>query len=306
MAAGAAPDCDALVVGGGPGGLAAALYLARFRRRVLVVDEGAGRALRIPRSHNVPGFVDGVVGKELVAAMRAHAERYGARFVSGRVESLEPVRDGFVAHWSAGAARAPLLLLATGVSDVEPTMPHLSQAVREGALRYCPVCDGYEVIDRAVGLIADSASDLSEALYLRHFTPHLSLFVVSTEVRFSAAERQRLAEAGVRLVTEPVRAIRLADGAVVVSHGEGEATRCDALYGALGLKVHSGLATALGALHDDDGSLVVDAHHRTSIEGLWAVGDVAKGLNQIVVATGGAAIAAASMHLALQTAALSG
>ncbi|HSN33228.1 MAG TPA: NAD(P)-binding protein, partial [Ideonella sp.] len=63
--------CDALVIGGGPGGLTGALYLARVRRRVLVVDDGASRAARIPHSRNYPGFVDGIAGAELVAAMRA-------------------------------------------------------------------------------------------------------------------------------------------------------------------------------------------------------------------------------------------
>jgi len=305
MPAGAPTHCDALVVGGGPGGLTAALYLARFRREVLLIDDGASRAARIPRSHNYPGFVEGIPGIELVAAMREHAARYGARFAAGRVEALELTPRGFLVRWAEGEASAPLALLATGVADIEPSMPHLAQAVRQGALRYCPVCDGYEAIGRSVGVIADSAADLHEALYLRHFTERVTLFVASAELRFAEAERRRMEEAGIRLVAEPVHAIGLDGAAVRVSHGSAE-TRCDALYCALGLEVHSGLATALGALHDDDGSLVVDAHHRTSIEGLYAVGDVAKGLNQIVVATGGAAIAAASMHLALQTLAASG
>jgi len=305
MPAGAATHCEALVIGGGPGGLTAALYLARFRRDVLLIDDGASRAARIPRSHNYPGFVDGIPGVELVAAMRAHAARYGARFAAGRVDALELRPHGFVARWAEGEASAPLALLATGVTDIEPAMPHLAQAVRQGALRYCPVCDAYEAIGRRVGLIADRAADLHEALYLRHFTDHVTLFAASGELHFDEADRRRMAEAGIAYVAGPVQGIRLDGAAVCVAHGAGE-TRCDALYGALGLEVHSKLATALGALHDDDGSLVVDAHHRTSIEGLYAVGDVAKGLNQIVVATGGAAIAAASMHLALQALAAAG
>jgi thioredoxin reductase (NADPH) len=305
MPAGAATHCEALVIGGGPGGLTAALYLARFRRDVLLIDDGASRAARIPRSHNYPGFIDGIPGVELVAAMRAHAARYGARFAAARVEALELRPHGFVARWAEGEASAPLALLATGVADIEPAMPHLAQAVRQGALRYCPVCDAYEAIGRRIGLIADRAADLHEALYLRHFTDHDTLFAASGELHFDEADRRRMAEAGIAHVAGPVQGIRLDGAAVCVAHGAGE-TRCDALYGALGLEVHSKLATALGALHDDDGSLVVDAHHRTSIEGLYAVGDVAKGLNQIVVATGGAAIAAASMHLALQALAAAG
>lgn len=293
--------CDALVIGGGPGGLTGALYLARFRRRVLVVDDGASRAARIPHSRNYPGFVDGIAGAELVAAMRAQAARHGARFAHGRVESLEPTPAGFVARWPGGSAHAPLALLATGASDVEPALPHLAEAVREGALRYCPVCDGYEAIGRRVGVVADAAGDWHEAVYLRHFSDHVTLFPVSAEVRFSPEQRRRLADAGVALAA-PAEALRRAAGGGVTVRAGGRDTHCDALYCALGLKVHSQLALALGALHDDDGSIVVDAHHRTSVEGLWAAGDVAKGLNQIAVATGGAAIAASAMHLALHRA----
>ena len=168
---------DALVIGGGPAGLAGALYLARFRRSVLVVDEGRGRAMRIPLSHNVAGFPDGVNGTRLVGDMRQHAEAHGVRFAAGRVGALEHANGeaagGFVARWTDGSAQAPFVLLATGASDIEPDMPHLAEALRVGALRYCPMCDGYEVIDRDVGVLANSAAGVREALYLRHFTRSL-------------------------------------------------------------------------------------------------------------------------------------
>lgn len=288
---------DALVVGGGPGGLTGALYLARFRRRVLVVDDGCSRAARIPRSHNMPGYPDGVVGAELVAAIRHQAERYGVEFAVGRVGALDRRPAGFVARWGdGGSAQARVVLLATGASDIEPPVPYLSEAVRSGALRYCPVCDGYEVIDRAVGVIADGAAGVREALYLRSFTGRLTIFPVSSAVQFGDDQCRQLAEAGITRVPEPVTSIRLWDGAVTVRHGEGE-TRCDSLYSALGMHIHSELA--LDAERDDDGYLLTDRHQKTSIDGLYAAGDVALGLNQISVAIGGAAIAAAAMHLAL-------
>jgi thioredoxin reductase (NADPH) len=179
-----------------------------------------------------------------------------------------------------------------------PALPHLADAVRAGALRYCPVCDAHEAIGRSVGLIAGRPGDLAEAIHLRHFSDRVSLFVTSHEVRFSAAEEQRIGEAGIALVAEPVRRIRREGEGVVVTHGAAT-TRCDALYAALGFAVHSELAVALSALHDDDGCLIVDAHHRTSVEGLYAAGDVAKGLDQVVAAAGGAAIAASAMHASL-------
>jgi thioredoxin reductase (NADPH) len=289
---------ESLVIGGGPAGLAAALYLARFRRRVLLVDGGASRAARIPRSHNYPGFPDGVVGSELLAAMRQQAERYGVRFASGCVESLARDEAGFTARWAGGHAAAPTIVLATGVTDVAPKMPYLADALREGALRYCPVCDGFEVIDQAVGLVADHGSDTFEALYLRHFTDRLTVFPVSPDVRFDAAQQGRLAEAGVVLVEEPIVSIRLWDGRVTVRHGERETT-VDSLYSALGMKVHTQLAVRLGADHDRQGYLMVDHRQQTSVPGLYAAGDIVRGLNQISVAVGGAAKAASAIHLAL-------
>jgi thioredoxin reductase (NADPH) len=303
MSVGAAtgPDaeCDCAVIGGGPAGLAAALYLTRFRRSVRVFDDGLGRARTIPRSHNVPGFPDGINGKQLVAAMREQARLHGAVFHDARVESIEKLARGFAVRASDTRTTARLVLLATGASDVEPAMPHLLDAVRSGALRYCPVCDGYEVIDRAVGVITDSADGVREALYLRHYTPKLTLFVTSPDVRLDDAERLELSRAGIAIVDEPVTYIGTHDGGAAVRHGSAQ-TLCDCVYAALGMRVHSGLAVALGARHDDDAFLLTDRHQQTTVPGLYAAGDVSVGLNQIVVACGEAAIAASAMHLELQ------
>ena len=191
------------------------------------------------------------------------------------------------------------VLLATGASDVEPDMPHLTAAMRVGALRYCPVCDGYEVIDQRVGVVTNSAAGVREALYIRHFTPHVKLYVTDDSVRLDDADRRRLDEAGVAYTEAPVREIRLAGDEVEIEADEGS-ERLDAIYSALGMKVHSELAVRLGAEADEDGYLRTDNHQMTTVPGLYAAGDTCRGLNQIAVATGEAAIAATAMHVALR------
>ena len=290
---------DALVIGGGPAGLAGALYLARFRRRVLLVDEGRGRAARISCTHNLPGFPEGVAGGALVAAMREQAGRHGVEFAAGRVAGLAHAPDGgFEATWARQRAWGASVLLATGASDRAPPMPYLADALRRGALRYCPVCDGYEASGQRVGVIGDGEHGAQEALYLRHFSDRVTLFGLAGALELAPATRRALRRAGVECVEAPLASVRLWRGTVRVRHADGQTT-CDTVYCALGMDVHSQLAVALGARHDEGGCLWTDRHQRTSVPGLYAAGDVVRGLNQISVATGGAAIAAAAMHLAL-------
>lgn len=292
---------DVLIVGGGPAGLIAATYLARFRRSVMLVDAGQSRAASIPRSHNYPGFVDGISGTHLIASLREQAAHYDVAMASGMVTRLERSDDGgFIAHWPAGDARARLVLLATGGTDIPPDMPYVADALREGALRYCPVCDGFEVIDRPVGVLVRSGNGVGEALYLRHFTPRLTVFKSHAGVDLDVDARQRLAQAGIAIEETPVDSIRLWNSQAIVRHGEAD-TAVDTVYSALGMRIHSDLGRALGAECDDDGYLHTDAHHRTTVEGLYAAGDVSRGLNQISVASGGAAIAASAMHQALRS-----
>jgi thioredoxin reductase (NADPH) len=165
-------------------------------------------------------------------------------------------------------------------------------------LRYCPVCDGYEVIDRKVGVLSNGPAGVQEALYLRHFTPDLTLFMTSDAQALAPAEHERLAQAGIRLAEGAVESIRAWDGQIIVRHGDSDAA-CESLYSALGLEVHSALAERVGARTDESGYVLTDRHQETDAPGLYAAGDVVLGLNQITVAAGTAAIASAAMHLAL-------
>lgn len=290
---------DALVVGGGPAGMTAALYLARFRRTVAVVDAGCSRLARIPLSHNYPGFPHGVAGAALHARLQQQLQPYPVDWCTDTVAAVSREGDGFSLQGAGGGRwRSRLLLLATGVSDIAPDAPHMAQALRQGLLRYCPVCDGHEVIDRAVGVYGHSGAVVAEAVFLRHFSPRVTVFLEGGPQSLDADARRRLQQEGIGLVVAPHMEISLSGGRICVAHAQ-EASLCDSLYCALGLRVHNACALQLGARCDDDGYVLVDAHGASTVPGLYAAGDVAQGLNQIAVATGHAAIAATAMHRAL-------
>ena len=206
--------------------------------------------------------------------MRKQVEDLGVPILRAQVERLESADGRFGAFGPPDALQARTVLLATGALDIEPPMPDVAQALRDGVLRYCPVCDGHEASDQAVGVLCNSTRDLHEALYLRHFTPQVQVFVTSAEVVFDAADRARLDAAGIVLHPDPVTGLRLRDGCAVVIHG-GRPSVCQTLYSALGMDVHSQLAAACGAALDPDAYVLVDAHHETRVPGLFSAGDVA-------------------------------
>jgi thioredoxin reductase (NADPH) len=293
---------DCLVIGGGPAGLTAAIYLSRFRRDIVVVDSGASRAALIPVSHNYPGFPEGIGGCELLSRLREQAARYGAAFIRGEVQHLERAADGsFVARTGTEDIAARTLLLATGAMDVEPSLPNLKDAIRGGLIRHCPICDAYEVIDKTVAVIGRGMKGVNEARFLRHYTANLTLFTLGTPHEITGDDRKSLESCNVAIVDEALAEVCTRDGAIVgLRTRSGAVYSFDVLYSALGARMRSDLARRLGAACDEAGQIVVDERLRTTVEGVYAAGDVANDLNQIAVAAGHAAIAATCIHNALK------
>jgi thioredoxin reductase (NADPH) len=301
-----AEPLDALIIGAGPAGLTAAIYLARFRRRLLVIESNESRAAWIPRSHNLPGFPDGIGGEELLSRLRDQAQRYDAPIRRARVEGLER-RDGlFLATLGTGETLAARkVLLATGVVDNEPKLEAFRDGVRRGLVRICPICDGFEASGVSIGVIGDGEKAMREALFLRTYSDRLTVIHVGDPSCLEAPARRRLAEAGIGLVETPIDEVTVGpDGVAVLDFGRGEVRRFDTLYSALGSTPRASLAWDLGAEADPAGCLRVGPHQETSIEGLYAAGDLVRGLNQIAVAEAEAAIAATDIHNRLTTPAL--
>ncbi|MFZ2031045.1 MAG: NAD(P)/FAD-dependent oxidoreductase [Vitreimonas sp.] len=289
---------DCVIVGGGAAGLTAATYLARFRRSFIVMDGGASRLRRIPRTHNTPGFPDGIVGLDLYRRLREQAEINGATLQSGVASALTPCRDGFRLETTLGVVAARTVLLATGTTLCEPRIDHLDVGLADGRIRYCPICDGFEAQGQKIGVLAGARSALSEAKFLRAYSERVFYVPASVsaelgEQEVAAAERHGIA------VLAAALDVRLVEGGVEIVSHDRPPLLLDTIYPCLGRSPQTALGAALGAAVSDEGGLMVDAHQRTNVAGLYGAGDVLQGLDQIASAFGQAAIAATTIHNSL-------
>ncbi|MFC5577841.1 NAD(P)/FAD-dependent oxidoreductase [Lysobacter niabensis] len=290
---------DCLIVGAGPAGLSAALYMARYHRKVLVVHDGKARALRIPDTHNAPGFPDGIAGPDLIQRMTRHACEYGALMMQAEVVRAERNADGFVLGTSEGESLSgDCLILATGLCLNELPLPQdvHERAIRANVLRYCPVCDAHEHTGRRIAVIGCDRSGAAEALFLRQYTRDLTLIPMRM-AELTGSQREEMATTGIRVVDRPVSRLEPQDTEFHV-YVEGEASPLvfDVVYPALGCRQRTELAVMLGLPLAEDGSTDVRTPMGTSVPGLYCAGDIVEGLDQISVAMGHGAIAATRAH----------
>lgn len=288
---------DCIVIGGGPAGLTAAIYLGRYRRHVVVFDAGRSRAALIPRTQNYPGFPDGITGRDLLAALKHQAAGYGVNLVDGEAQTLTREGELFRVTGRNADFRAPRVIMATGLIDTRPEIIGLEPGADGSLVRYCPICDGYEAADKDICVFGEAEEACAKGLFLRTYSKSVTL--LTPDGHFPGEIRSDAAAAGVRLIGDCVASLRVEAGKIVAILTSGSELRFDLLYPMLGCAVRSELATRLGASQTKVGCLVIDDHMQTSLTGLYAVGDVVSDLHQIAVATGHAAVAATHVHNSL-------
>jgi len=293
------PILDCLIIGGGPAGLTAAIYLARFHLDILVVDGGKSRAASIPCTRNHAGYPDGIAGEELLQRMRDQACKYGAKIKTEYVTKLERDQNSghFAATWGSGEAKSRSVLLATGVANRRPPMDEAlhDDALARGLIRYCPICDGYEVTDKRVGVIGSDSHGVAEATFIRSYTTDVTLVAPDTALKLTAKDQRKLKDAGIDCVDGPAQAVAITGDCIVVDTAEGHYT-FDSVYPALGSDTHTQLGEMVGAKLAEDGCFLCDSHQRTSVPGLYAAGDVVHGLDQISHAMGEGGVAATTIR----------
>jgi thioredoxin reductase (NADPH) len=284
---------DCVVVGGGPAGLTAAVYLGRFRRRVLVIDSRASRARYIPTSHNCPGFPNGISGTDLLITLRKHAVKFGAQSRRGTVLTLRSNQKSFVLKTRSEVFTAKTVLLATGIVDILPDVRGIHPAIHRGVARLCPICDGFEASGQRIAVMGPPSKVIGHAKFLRAYSDRVTA-ILSEPGKLSRTDVADAKIYGVSVIDYPNR-LRLTSRGCIVSQG-GDAFPFDCLYPALGFEPKCRLAVSVGARVDRHGELVVSRTMETSVPGLFGAGDAVTGLHQISVATGHAAVAATAIH----------
>ncbi|MCD9878729.1 NAD(P)/FAD-dependent oxidoreductase [Streptomyces guryensis] len=290
---------EVIVVGAGAAGLSAALVLGRARRRTLVVDAGEPR--NAPAAH-MQGYLsrDGMPPAGFLAIGREEIARYGVELVRDR--AVDVTKDANFAVVLAGGrtVRARRLVIATGLRDELPAVPGVAERFGRDVL-HCPYCHGWEVRDRAFGVLATTALSVHQALMVSQWSKDVTLFLHTVaEEELSDDDLRRLAAAGVKvvpgevaeLVTKDDRltGVRLADGTThareVVFIAPRAVPQTDLLR-RLGAELHE---TPFGAYP------VVDPTGLTTVPGVWAVGNVMGFAEQVVNAAAGGYRAGATLN----------
>lgn len=289
------PDC--VIIGGGPAGLTAAIYLARFHLDILVIDAGGSRASWIPTTHNHAGFPEGISGTELLNRMREQAELYGAQIVSGHVTRISSNEGSFSIEYGQGEISTPNILLTTGVVNRRPDVYEElhKRALAEGRIRYCPICDGFEVTDQNIAVIGTGERGINEALFLRGFTDRVTLIAPDGPHDLDPNAQRDGMTNGIIFRDGPAVIESMDDTGICVRVMD--ETMCfDSIYPALGSDVNNMLAEMLDVRCSETGCIIVDTHQRTSIAGVYAAGDVVLGLDQISHAMGEGGVAAVTIR----------
>lgn len=302
---------DCIVVGAGPGGLSAALFLARYRRRVLTFHHNSPRNLY---SHGVHGFLGhhGITPEELLTRGRDEVTKHGGLIVEGCVTKVEKIGDehfrvstGDVEDAEDATSKsfeARRILLATGLRDLTPNCPGFLDFYG-ATVHHCPDCDGYEVSDKRVAVLSRGRKAIGFTLGLLTWTDRLTLITNGDEGDITDEHRAKLAHFQIPITNQRITAL---EGNTEtkqlerVRFEDGEALECDALFFNLGTEMSGNLHEMIGCRLDEECGLVwVDDEQQTSVAGVYAAGDITPHSQLAIVAAAEGAMAAIQIHKSL-------
>ncbi|ELZ47920.1 FAD-dependent pyridine nucleotide-disulfide oxidoreductase [Halorubrum coriense DSM 10284] len=294
-------EYEIAVVGGGPAGLTTALYGARLGHETVLIDRGGGRAAMMADTHNVIGVTEEVSGNELLATGREQVQSYGGTFERGFVTDVERTDDDrFRLSTNDSQILADRVVLATGFSDERPEPPLPRNAK---GLHWCLHCDAYMFVDEPVYVMGHGEAAAHVAMIMLNMTDDVDLLTRGAEPTWSEETAAQLEAHPVEVVHEDVSGIENdPDSGWLEAMEFEDGTRREYRGGfpMYGSDYNTALAEGLGCDLTDGGEIDVDDHGRTSEDGVFAVGDITPGHNQVPVALGQGAKAGIAVHKELR------
>lgn len=294
---------DVIIVGGGAGGLSAAIYLQRYRLSCLVIEKGRGRSFWMQDLRNYLGLSPETPGRELLKQGSDHALSLGADYLMGFVEEVADEGDIFAVKVKVGKKdsvypvfRSKYVIAASGIIDHLPQVENMQNVFDYAGynLHVCMICDGWEMADKKCGLFVNSEGNINVAFVLNWFTPYITVF---TQGLFEVSDemRQKLKEHGYPLVEAPIRQF--------LGHNH-EMTGVELMDGTQ-VELETGLV-AMGSHYFNEylkgldltwqgNNLVTDEMCRTSHPRLFALGDLKVGINQVAIAVADGTLAATAI-----------
>src|SRR6056297_1775572 len=290
-------DYDVAVVGGGPAGLTSALYTTRLGMDTIVVNRGGGRAAMMTDTHNVIGVTEEVSGNEFLQTAREQVEDYGGTYRRGFVESVEPLADadGFDVATDDGDLTVKRVVLATGFSDGRPDPP----LPRTGkGLHWCLHCDAFMFVGEPVFVMGTGEAAAHVAMIMLNYTDDVDVLTRGEAPEWSEDTQKMLDNHPVEIIDTELSGKRTDDDGWLEAYEfeDGSVREYKGGFPMLGSDYHAEIADELGVERNDDGTVTVDDHGETSVSGVYAVGDLTPGHNQIPVAMGEGADAGIAIH----------
>ncbi|MFL5478494.1 MAG: NAD(P)/FAD-dependent oxidoreductase [Gemmatimonadaceae bacterium] len=291
---------DVVIVGGGPAGLSAGLWLARYLHDVVVVDSGDPRNWE---TRGVNGFLghQGIRSPELRKLGRSEGATYGVDFVAGIVDTAENENgDLFVVKLRDGSTmQAKRILLAIGIKDVWPAIPGLGDCYGE-TVHVCPDCDGYETRDKKTVVIGTGRKAVGMALALTTWTRQIVICTNGLAPDMDQELLDRLKALNIPVLDQPITCVLSKDKEIRGLELEGGMSLdCERLYFAIGQYPADDLGAQLGCKRDQMGRLEIDSRNHTSVRNVYAAGDIAPGPQMAIVAAASGAVAAIAIHASL-------
>jgi thioredoxin reductase (NADPH) len=299
-------DYEVVVIGGGPAGLTTALYTTRLGHDTAVIDRGGGRAAMMVDTHNVIGVTEDVSGNEFLATATEQVKAYGADVRRDLVTAVEPIGDGsgdgprFRLETNGGDAyRADRVVLAVGFNDERPDPP-LPRTGR--GLHWCLHCDASMFIDEPVYVMGHGEAAAHVAMIMLNFTDEVDLLTRGATPEWSAETARQLEAHPVDVIESEIEGLeKREDGWLAgFEFADGTFREYKGGFPMYGSDYNADLVESLGLDRNDDGTVAVDDEGRTSREGVYAVGDLTPGHNQIPVAMGEGADAGIAIHMELR------